>query len=151
MTDYLSSEYMLIDTHGKYIRVYALEDCLAAIRLRNERAEETLRQLKEENRCLKEEAYKDSELQRMKDELERIKADCRRGFSISEREAIAIDNWIKKHDKDVHGLMTDYDRQSAGGCIGGRFTYHFIPTGLGVMGTVQCSCGAEFQFQKIDL
>lgn len=32
---------------------------------------------------------------------------------------------------------------------GGRYEYIFVPTGLGISGTVVCSCGAKFEFQKI--
>jgi len=151
MSDFFTSEYTVMGMDGKSIRVYALEDCLTSIRVRNERNEKILRNLQEENKYLREKSYKDKELRKMKAELERMKADYRRGFPISEKEADAIDCWMKKHDEEVHGLITDYDRQKAGGCIGGRFTYQFIPTSLGVIGTVQCSCGAEFQFQEIDL
>lgn len=105
--------------------------------------------LQNENKRLKEEHYKDEELKRMKENLERVRADMRRGFSISEEEDKRIEEWQKKHDAEVHGLKTLTDRVRAGGCIGGRYTYYFTATSIGVIGTVKCNCGAKFTFQDL--
>ena len=85
----------------------------------------------------------------MQQELDVTKKDLRRGFSISEREQKAIKEWQEKHDTEVHGFKTLEDRLHAGGLIGGRYTYHFVPTSIGVSGTIQCSCGEEFEFCKL--
>lgn len=61
----------------------------------------------------------------------------------------AIQEWQEKHDTEVHGLKTLEDRLHAGGLIGGRYTYHFVPTSIGISGTIQCSCGEEFEFCKL--
>ena len=61
----------------------------------------------------------------------------------------AIKEWKEKHDTEVHGFKTLEDRLHAGGLIGGRYTYHFVPTSIGVSGTIQCSCGEEFEFCKL--
>lgn len=42
--------------------------------------------LQNQNKKLKEEHYKDTELQKMKEELERVRADMYRGFPISAEE-----------------------------------------------------------------
>lgn len=103
----------------------------------------------EENEKIKAEVYKDAELQKMKAELEQMKADYYRGFAITEDEEKRIKAWQKKHEEEVHGLKTDKDRLKAQGCCGGRYSYHFIPTAIGTSGVVRCSCGAEFEFQEI--
>lgn len=105
--------------------------------------------LQSQNKKLKEEHYKDTELQKMKEELGRVKADMYRGFPISEEEEKRIKEWQDKHDAEVHGLKTLKERVHAGGCIGGRYTYCFIPTSIGVVGSVKCNCGAEFIFQDL--
>jgi len=105
--------------------------------------------LEEENKKLKDEAYKDSELQSMKVQFERMQAEYYRGFPISESEDAAIKEWMEMHDRKAHGLTTDAMRMKAGGCIGGRYSYHFTPTGIGTSGVVRCSCGAEFEFQEL--
>lgn len=113
--------------------------------------------LEEENQKLKDEHYNDSELQKMQLELEKmqkrvteIRKSALRGFPINEDEEVAIKQWEEDHDRDVHGLTTLDLRCKAGGCSGGRYTYKFVPTSLGVIGKVVCSCGAEFQFQDFD-
>lgn len=115
----------------------------------DEAKEKVIRSLREENEKLKDEAYKDTELQRLKSELDKARKDMMRGFPISEEERNTIAAWKKQHDETVHGYKTAEDRLTAGGSIGGRYSYRFVPTSLGTSGTVRCTCGAEFEFQEI--
>ena len=105
--------------------------------------------LEEENKKLKDEHYKDSEMQRMKTELEKAKDDLHRGFPISKEEEEKIKEWQLKHDAEKHGLKTMEQRLRAGGCCGGRYTYQFVPTSIGTIGEVICSCGEKFTFQDL--
>lgn len=144
-------EYITHDSEtGKLIKVYDLEECLAAIRIRNEKNEKRIEHLQKENKELKNECYKDDELQRMRRRLDKMEKDYYRGFPISETEQAAIETWKINHDKKVHGYITDEMRQKAEGCCGGRYTYKFVSTSIGVSGRIICSCGAEFEFQKIE-
>lgn len=111
--------------------------------------EKRIKYLEEENKKLKDEHYKDSEMQKMEAELKKAKEDLYRGFPISEKEQEKIREWELKHDAEKHGLKTLEQRLGAGGCIGGRLTYHFIPTSIGDIGEVECSCGEKFTFQDI--
>lgn len=106
--------------------------------------------LQKENERLKAENYKDDEISKMKSQLDKMQKNYYRGFPINENEEKEIENWKKEHAERVHGLKTDDDRMRAGGCIGGNYKYEFIPTSIGVSGKVICSCGAEFEFQKIE-
>ena len=110
--------------------------------------EKQIKYLKEENKKLKDEHYKDSEMQRMKTELKKAKDDLHRGFSISKEEEEKIKEWQLKHDAEKHGLKTMEQRLRAGGCCGGRYTYQFVPTSIGVIGEIICSCGEKFTFQN---
>ena len=65
------------------------------------------------------------------------------GFPITEDELKAINEWKEKHEAEVH------NGSSYAGAIGGRYSYHFVPTSIGTSGTIRCSCGAEFEFQEI--
>jgi hypothetical protein len=73
-----------------------------------------------------------------------------RGFPISKDEQDAIEAWKIQHDLEVHKLDTLSKRMKVSGVSGGRYTYHFLPTSIGVSGTIECSCGAKFEFQKIE-
>lgn len=134
---------------GKWVQVYDLEKCLQSIRVRNEENEERIKRLLEKNKELHNEAYKDNELQNIKSELEKMKADYYRGFPISEEETELIKNWEMRHDEEVHGLTTDDKKLKAAGTIGGRYSYHFYPTSIGTLGVVRCRCGAEFKFKEL--
>lgn len=119
--------------------------------------ESRIESLEKENRELRDEHYKDLELQKMQQELENtqrkiseIRKSSLRGFPITEDEETTIEKWKEDHDRDVHGLSTPDLRYKAGGCSGGRYTYKFVPTSLGTIGKVICSCGAEFQFQDLN-
>lgn len=99
--------------------------------------EKRIKYLEEENKKLKDEHYKDSEMQRMEAELKKAKEDLYRGFPISEKEQEKIREWELKHDAEKHG------------CIGGSLTWYFTPTSIGTIGEVICSCGEKFTFQDL--
>lgn len=90
---------------------------------------------------VKSEKYADEELSRLKSAYDKMKSDYYRGFPISEEEGKNIKEWIKNQQKKNPGI---------GGAAGGRFTYKFIPTGLGTSGTIIDSfTGDEFTFQEL--
>lgn len=107
------------------------------------------RRLNEENCRLKNENYKNEELSGMRRQLEKMQKDYYRGFPISEEEQKSIREWMDKHDEEVHNCRTLKDKLRRGGCVGGTYKYEFVPTSIGTVGTVKCSCGAEFTFQDI--
>ena len=113
------------------------------------RKDMTLKYLELQNRELYDEHYKDHELKQMLDELNKMKDDYYRGFPISEEENKNIKEWIDNHERDVHGCYTLEDKINRGGCCGGTYTYEFVPTSIGTIGTVRCSCGAKYTFQDI--
>lgn len=135
---------------GEYIQVLSIEDCIKSILCRFETYEDTIERLKEENKKLKDEVWKDEELQDMKEQLDKMKAKYYRGFPISKQEEIAIKEWKKKHEEEVHGLKTSLQRMNAQGASGGRYSYIFYPTAIGCSGVVKCNaCGEEFEFSEI--
>lgn len=113
------------------------------------RKDMTLKYLELQNRELYDEHYKDHELKQMLDELNKMKDDYYRGFPISEEENKNIKEWIDNHERDVHGCYTLEDKINRGGCCGGTYTYEFVPTSIGTIGTVKCNCGAKYTFQDI--
>ena len=135
---------------GEYIKVPPVEECVKSILCRIEAYEDTIEKLKEENRKLKDEVWKDEELQNMKEQLDKMKSDYNRGFNITEKEDAAIEEWKKKHEEEVHGLTTPMARIQAQGVSGGRYSYIFYPTAIGCAGVVKCNaCGEEFEFCEI--
>jgi len=78
-----------------------------------------------------------------------MEKDLNRGFLITEKEYEAIQAWIRKHNEEVHGADYAAHKYRNSGAIGGAFTYEFIPTSIGVIGTVRCSCGESFIFQNL--
>lgn len=102
--------------------------------------ENTIEYLREELKEAKSDAYKDAELTKMKSRYEEMKKDYYRGFPISESEEKAIKKWQIEHEKNHKG---------GHGAIGGKYTYEFIPTSIGTVGTIKCSCGEKFTFQEL--
>lgn len=92
---------------------------------------------------LEDSTYADTRLAEMRDEVERSRKARARGFSISDAEWDDIHAWQKSHIDEAHG------GDEYAGAIGGRWTYSFIPTSIGVIGTVVCACGAEHTFQEL--
>lgn len=148
------AEYSMIDPDTcEYIHVHDIEDCLRSIRIRSKDNEDTIKNLRKENKKLKEKisnkCFKDEEIRNLQHKLEKLQNEHSRSFIISEDEEKAIENWKKEHDEKVHGLTTSELRMKAEGVAGGRYSYHFVPTALGTSGTIKCSCGAKFEFQHI--
>jgi len=97
--------------------------------------------LREEIKKVKSETYKSEEITRLKEENEKLSEDYYRGFPISEEEEKKIHEWMDKQMKK---------NPSNGGAIGGRFTYEFIPTSIGINGTIRDSLtGDSFNFQEL--
>lgn len=135
---------------GEFIEVPPIEKCVNSILSRIESYEDTIKRLKEENRKLKDEVWKDEELQNMKEQLDKMKSDYNRGFNITEEEDTAIKEWKKKHEEEVHGLTAPTTRMNAHGAVGGGYSYIFYPTAIGCAGVVKCNaCGEEFVFSHL--
>lgn len=129
----------------------ACEEFIKNVKYHYEHCKAVNDRLKKENAELKDEHYKDEELQKWKAIAEEARADCNRGFPISEREWEAVKAWMEQHDREAHSLDSDIDAAftKRGGAIGGNYKYEFVPTSIGVVGTVICSCGESFTFQEL--
>ena len=130
------------------ITVYDFDKCILALKKRHEDQLDRIKYLEEENRKLKDAAYKDAEMAKMKSQFDEMKKDYR-GFPITESENQKIKEWMKEHDVEAHGVVNNTDRLRRAGCCGGNYSYEFIPTSVGTIGYVKCSCGTKFEFQGI--
>lgn len=133
---------------GEYIEVEPVDKCMKMLRCRFDDQEKTINRLRNQVKELTDSQYKDKELQKMKTELEEMRREYNRGFPITDKEWEAIENWQEKHDREVHGLTECNER--IGGAIGGRYTFEFIPTTIGIIGTIKCGdCGEKFTFREL--
>ena len=89
---------------------------------------------------------KDEELVKLKKENERLNKELLggKGFFITAEEKESINEWIEQHIKEKH------NGNHYAGAIGGRFTYKFIPTSIGEIGEIVCSCGDKFCFRELE-
>ena len=88
-------------------------------------------------RELREEYDKDEEVTALKKEIKDLQTQLQKGFYITEDEQEKIDQWIR-------------ERRCSSGAIGGQFTYEFIPTSIGIVGTIKDSNGDEFCFRELE-
>ena len=100
--------------------------------------------LREEIEFLKNKYDENEEIKELKRRLREESYKNLNGFPIAEEEVKAIEEWKKKHEQEAH------NGSSYAGAIGGRYSYHFIPTSISTIGYVKCSCGAEFTFSEIE-
>lgn len=121
---------------GKRKRILDFDECIESLCKRNFNQNECIKSLIEENCSLKSEYYKDIELQNLQSKYDELKKDAYRGFPITEEESKRINEWKYKHE------MQEHPRPS--------YSYIFTPTALGLAGRIKCSCGAEFDFRKLD-
>lgn len=128
----------------------ACEEFIKNVKYHYERCKDVNDKLKKENAALRDEHYKDAELQKWRDAAHQAQDDLNRGFPISEREWEAVKAWMEQHDREAHSLdLGDDSIPTKRGAIGGNYKYEFVPTSIGVVGTVICSCGASFTFQEL--
>ena len=133
---------------GKYMKVETVDNCMKMLRYRFDDQKKTIDNLRNQIKELTDSQYKDKKLQEMKAELEKMQREYNRGFPITDDEWKAIETWKEKHDREVHGLTECNER--IGGAIGGRYTFEFIPTTIGIIGTIKCgSCGEKFTFREL--
>lgn len=133
---------------GKYIEVEPVDKCMKMLQYRFDGKNRTINNLRNQIKELTDSQYKDKELQKMKAELEKMQREYNRGFPITDDEWKAIETWKEKHDREVHGLTECNER--IGGAIGGRYTFEFVPTTIGIIGTIKCgSCGKKFTFREL--
>lgn len=133
----------------EYTNVLPLDDLVRGIKAHINSVEVRNAYLEKENRKLKDEHYKDAELEKVSQELKQCKAEMRRGFPISEEEQNAINKWCEQHENEKHGVNTKEKRMRFQGCCGGRYTYEFVPTSIGTVGKIKCSCGETFTFSDL--
>lgn len=124
-----------------------LDQHLSAISDILERKKESLDRLRKENELLKSKHYKDEELIKLKTENEKLRAMIKNGFEITNEETENINQWKIKHEEKKHGRKNK--EMFLTGTGGGNYTYTFVPTGLGVFGSIRCSCGAEYCFRDL--
>ena len=128
------SEYWS-DYNGKFTTGYDSNDidkCFDSIKMSMQDLEKRNKYLQEENKKLKDEHYKDEEILKLQQELQEVRENKYRGFEITKEEKEKIDKWTNEH-------------KSNSGCIGGQYTYEFIPTSIGTIGTIKCG-NEEFEF-----
>lgn len=102
--------------------------------------DEEITRLREENKRLRDEAYKDSELQMMKRKMQAMQEDLRRGFPISEDEKSTINLWM---DSNVVNKHKRFNYKN------GQFKYEFQEFAEVEIGSVICTeCGDGFTFRQ---
>ena len=85
---------------------------------------------------------KNGQIEALRDELNkyRHKEFITREFGFSEEELAEAGKWTEQHYKET---------KHRGGAAGGNFSYIIIPTGLGIIKEVKCSCGASHTIQDL--
>ena len=59
-------------------------------------------------------------------------------FKLDNEETVKMQVWLIEHDK-----VCKFRDGAKTGAIGGRISYTFTPTSLGIIKNVKCACGEE--------
>ena len=106
--------------------------------------------LQAENACLKDEHYENKVIQEQEDTIAKLRSDLGYSFRLSKSDWDSIHAWQNEHLAEAHGLDTSEKRLRTGGAIGGTWTYEFIPTSIGTIGSCICGkCKEKFTFQDL--
>ena len=113
------------------------QECLDGLALNYRLAMRQREYYRNELERVRDEKWRDKELQKLACENDNLRNKLARSFSISEQDNQLIQNWIMNHK--THPLK--------GGVSGGTFSYIFTPTSIGVCGAIRCNlCGKEYTF-----
>lgn len=74
--------------------------------------------------------------------------DYQPAYYLSKEQREAAGEWVKKHDAERHIAPGKKHRYS--GAIGGAYTWCFTSTSLGVVTTLECSCGERLDVSDYD-
>ena len=85
---------------------------------------------------------KEDYTEKLKVKNEELEKRLQNSFCVSDKEWKRIKKWQKTHEKACAA--------SESGAIGGRYSYIFLPTSIGIIGTVKCVCGKEFCFKELE-
>lgn len=117
-----------------------IEKLEKALNDKNELIQTQFNRIKE----LEDKKFKDKTIKALTEKVERLESKLNSGFYLSNEEIKSINEWKENHIKSKHKGNTFT------GIIGGRYTYEFIPTSIGDIGTIKCSCGKEFTFRELE-
>ena len=122
--------------NGKYHTFQGFEKSLEELKLSVYETLDYAARVEDKCKELQDEHWKDERLQEMKEKLDQMSERYWRGFPISEEEEKAIEEWKENHNNKMHK-----GNHLRGGAIGGSWEYRFVPTSIGVSGTICCqSC-----------
>lgn len=124
---------------GVFTDIRDIEDICQELKALVEDLKDEKQYLQDELDKISSEKWQDEELQKLKEERDRIRQDSYRGFPISEKEMKAIREWQYNHDVEQHGLLTETDRLRSKGAIGGSYAFDFVGTSIGTFGSCYCS------------
>lgn len=71
-------------------------------------------------------------------------------FSLDKDELKNLSEELTEHNKTCKFYDDGTGVESKTGAIGGRLTYEFTPTGLGVIAKVVCACGHNMDITDYD-
>ena len=136
--------------NGQFHKFQGLYESLDEIK---DSMEETLRyaeSVEDQNRELLNEHWKDEKLSELLGEIDRLSNMA--GFYINDEEMKKIDEWKDCHWTNTHNAPDSRSRIEQQGAIGGAFEYRFVPTSIGVAGTICCtSCMAKVESELAKL
>ena len=75
----------------------------------------------------------------------------RTGYILSAEDRELCNKWIAEHNKTCEYHDDGTTPCNPCGAIGGRFTYNFTPTGLGLITTMECACGEKLELTDFDM
>lgn len=71
-------------------------------------------------------------------------------FTLDKDGLTKLSTFLDNHNKTCKYYDDGTSLESKSGAIGGRLTYAFTPTSLGVITVIKCACGAEVNVTDFD-
>ena len=131
------------------VEIHDFDSCIKQLTNLYKKQEDTIKSQASTINRLESENYKDSLVKELNERLDKAQEDYRRGFPIAKDEQVRAEEWKNAHEREKH-WDADRNMPLGAGSIGGRYSYIFTPTSVGVLGTIKCNaCGEELFFSNI--
>ncbi len=152
----LNMPYYKVKNGAGIQEIAGLDKTLESLRIRytdmqerEERALEMRKKAEEELEELKAKRKEEVRDEYVK-ELEDYIAEQQHSFTISDEKWNEIMKWQKEHVAEKHSYIDKNGEKQPkiAGAIGGRFSYTFVPTSIGIFAKCKCTCGEELDITE---
>lgn len=156
----VDTSYLKFQNGKGILEVAGLDKTLESLRTRytdmQERMENAIEARREaekelgELKAKRKEEVRDEYVKQLEADLVEERKERRHSFTINDKKWNEMVEWQEEHVLEKHSYIDENGKKcpKLSGAIGGRFSYVFVPTSIGIFAKCKCGCGEEFDITE---